>query len=65
MTSVITKVTLAIASSPNESLDSSQGNLLRGIANKVENIYEDSLDLIPSPSNLGKIRIIGGKVYLR
>ena len=29
---------------------------------KMENIYEDSLDLIPSP--LAKIQIIGGKVYL-
>ena len=29
---------------------------------KVEKIYEDSLDLIPSPS--AKIQIIGGKVYL-
>ena len=61
MTSVITKVTLAIASSPNESLDSSQGNLLRGIANKVENIHKDSLDLIPSSSPSVKIQIIGGK----
>ena len=32
LTSVITKVTLAIASSPNESLDSSKDNLLGGIA---------------------------------
>ena len=32
---------------------------------KVENIYEDSLNLIPSPSPSVKIQIIGGKVYLR
>ena len=32
---------------------------------KVEKIYENSLDLIPSPSPLVKIQIIGGKVYLR
>ena len=31
---------------------------------KVENIYEDSLDLIPSPSPSVKVQIIGGKVYL-
>ena len=30
---------------------------------KVENIKEDSLDSIPSPS--AKIQIIGGKIYLR
>ena len=30
---------------------------------KVEKIWEDSLDLIPSPS--AKIQIISGKVYLR
>ena len=32
---------------------------------KVEKIYEDSLDSIPSPSPSVKIQIIGGKVYLR
>ena len=32
---------------------------------KVENIQEDSLDSIPSPSTSVKIQIIGGKVYLR
>ena len=32
---------------------------------KVEKIYEDSLDLIPSPSPSVKIQIIGWKVYLR
>ena len=32
---------------------------------KVENIYEDSLDLIPSPSPSVKIQIVGGKVCLR
>ena len=32
---------------------------------KVEKIYEDGLDLIPSPSPSVKIQIIGGKVYLR
>ena len=32
---------------------------------KVENIKEDSLDSIPSPSHSAKIQIIGGKVYLR
>ena len=32
---------------------------------KVENIEEDSLDSIPSPSPSVKIQIIGGKVYLR
>ena len=32
---------------------------------KVENILEDSLGLIPSPSPSVKIQIIGGKVYLR
>ena len=32
---------------------------------KVEKIREDSLDSIPAPSNLVKIQIIGGKVYLR
>ena len=31
---------------------------------KVENIYEDSPDLIPSPSPSVKVQIIGGKVYL-
>ena len=31
---------------------------------KVEKIYEDSLDLIPSPLTSVKIQIIGGKVYL-
>jgi hypothetical protein len=30
---------------------------------KVEKIWEDSLDLIPTPSV--KIQIIGGKAYLR
>ena len=29
---------------------------------KVERIYDDSMDLIPSPSV--EIQIIGGKVYL-
>ena len=32
---------------------------------KVEQILEDSLDLIPSPSSLVKIQIMGWKVYLR
>ena len=32
---------------------------------QVENTLEDNLDLIPSPSHLVKIQIIGGKVYLR
>jgi hypothetical protein len=32
---------------------------------KVENIQEDSLDSIPSPSTSVKIQFIGGKVYLR
>ena len=32
---------------------------------KVENFSKGSLDLIPSPSPLGKIQIFGGKVYLR
>ena len=32
---------------------------------KVENISDDSLDSIPSPSPSVKIQIIGGKVYLR
>ena len=32
---------------------------------KVENIEEDILDLIPSPSPSVKIQIMGGKVYLR
>ena len=32
---------------------------------KVEKIYEDNLDLIPSPSPSVKIQIIGGKVYLK
>ena len=32
---------------------------------KVEKIWEDSLDLIPSPLPSVKIQIIGGKVYLR
>ena len=32
---------------------------------KVEKIFEDSLDSIPSPSPSVKIQIIGGKVYLR
>ena len=32
---------------------------------KVENIQEDSLDSIPSPTTLVKIQIIGGKVCLR
>jgi hypothetical protein len=32
---------------------------------KVENIEEDSLDSIPSPSPSVKIQIIGEKVYLR
>ena len=32
---------------------------------KVEQIYKDSLDLIPLPSTSVKIQIIGGKVYLR
>ena len=32
---------------------------------KVEKIFEDSLDLIPSPLLSVKIRIIGGKVHLR
>ena len=31
---------------------------------KVEKIYKDSLDLIPSSSPLMKIQIIGGKVLL-
>ena len=39
-----------------------QWTLTRSV--KVENISEDSLDLIPSPSPLVKIQIIGGKVYL-
>ena len=33
--------------------------------NKVEKIYKDSLDSIPSPSPSLKIQIIGGKVCLR
>ena len=32
---------------------------------KVEQIYKDSLDLIPLPSTSVKIQIIGGKGYLR
>ena len=32
---------------------------------KVEKIYEESLDSIPSPSPSLKIQIIGGNVYLR
>ena len=32
---------------------------------KVEKIWEDILDSIPSPSTSVKIQIIGGKVYLR
>ena len=33
--------------------------------NRVEKIYEDNLDSIPSPSTLVKIEISGGKVYLK
>ena len=32
---------------------------------KVEKIYEDILDSIPSPSHSMEIQIIGRKVYLR
>ena len=32
---------------------------------KVQMIYKDSLDSIPSPSHSVKTQIIGGKVYLR
>ena len=39
--------------------------LILGFLAKVEKIYEDSLDLIPSSSPSVKIQIIGGKVYLR
>ena len=37
--------------------------LILGFLAKVEKIYEDSLDLIPSSSPSVKIQIIGGKVY--
>ena len=32
---------------------------------KVEKIYEDSLDSIPSPPPSMKIQIVDGKVYLK
>ena len=35
------------------------------LTDKVEKIWEDSLDLIPSPSPSVKSQNIGGKVYLR
>ena len=35
------------------------------MTDKVENIWEDSLDSIPSPSPSVKIQNIGGKVYFR
>ena len=38
---------------------------LNSLPVKVENILEDSLDSIASPSLSVKIQIMGGKVYLR
>ena len=40
-------------------------NLLLNYPIKVENIQEDSLDSIPSPSLSVKIQIMSGKVCLR
>ena len=41
------------------------GGIMGALSGKVEKILKGALDLIPSPSPLVKIQIIGGKVCLR